>query len=89
MRRQSVERHPEPVYAVKVNQMHLETPTAARPGNLVGTWRRFGSFGPVYEIVGLGEDRSDGDRWMRIRVLETGEELDYRLADVLGDPKEG
>ena len=25
---------------------------------------------------------------MRVRVVETGEELDYRLADILDDPRE-
>ena len=55
---------------------------------LVGTWRRFGQVGPVYEIVGLGNALPDGDRLMRVRVLETSEEVDYRLADILDDPKE-
>jgi len=30
----------------------------------------------------------DGDRMMRVRVLETGEEVDYRLTDILEDPSE-
>lgn len=55
--------------------------------NLVGTWRRFGPVGPVYEIVGLGDTLPDGDRLMRIRVLETSEEVDDRLVDVLDDPR--
>jgi Family of unknown function (DUF5397) len=29
-----------------------------------------------------------GDRTMRARVVETGEELDYRLAGILDDPQE-
>lgn len=59
-----------------------------QPQSLVGTWRRFGAVGPVYEIVGLGRAPSNRDRTMRIRVVETGEELDYRLAEILDDPKE-
>ena len=55
---------------------------------LVGTWRRFGQVGPVYEIVSVGDARPDGDWMMRIRVLETREEVDYRLADILDDPRE-
>lgn len=55
---------------------------------LIGTWRRFGQVGPVYEIVGVGDALADGDRMMRIRVLETREEVDYRLADILDDPRE-
>jgi hypothetical protein len=58
------------------------------PQSLVGTWRRFGTVGPVYEIISAGEELSDGDQVMRVRVLETGEEVDYRLAAILEDPKE-
>jgi hypothetical protein len=59
-----------------------------QPANLLGTWRRFGVAGPVYEIIGTGEALQDGDRLMRVRVVETGEELDYRLAEILDDPRE-
>jgi len=55
---------------------------------LVGTWRRFGLVGPVYEVIGVGDKLSNGDLLMRIRVLESGEELDYRLSDIIDDPKE-
>ncbi len=58
------------------------------PANLVGTWRRFGSVGPVYEIIGAGVELTGGDRLMRIRVVETGEEIDYRLTEILDDPRE-
>ncbi|MBF0607654.1 MAG: DUF5397 family protein [Candidatus Magnetobacterium sp. LHC-1] len=55
---------------------------------LVGTWRRFGEIGPVYEIIGAGEILPDGKRLMRIKVLESGEEVDYSLANILEDPRE-
>ncbi len=55
---------------------------------LVGTSRHFGLVGRVYEIVGVGEKLPNGDLLMHVRVLESGEELDYRLADILDDPKE-
>ena len=58
------------------------------PEQLVGTWRRFGPVGPVYEIVEAGRRLPDGDRMMRVRVIESGEEVDYRLADILDDPRE-
>src|ERR1700733_9635960 len=58
------------------------------PDNLVGTWRRFGAVGPVYEIIHAGTELGGGDRVMRIRVVETGEELDYRLAEILDDPRD-
>ncbi|MCB8873599.1 DUF5397 family protein [Acidisoma silvae] len=55
---------------------------------LIGTWRRFGSAGPVYEILRSVRQLPDGDRLMRIQVVETGEELDYKLHDILKDPRE-
>lgn len=54
----------------------------------VGTWRRFGPVGPVYEVIGDGADAVGGERMMRIRVLETGEEVDYPLEQLLADPSE-
>jgi hypothetical protein len=59
------------------------------PRSLIGSWRRFGSAGPVYEIVGVTEPKAADRPQMRIRVLETGEELDYPLTDLLEDPAEG
>jgi hypothetical protein len=58
------------------------------PSKLIGTWRRFGVFGPVYEIIGAGNEVAGGGQLMRVRVVETGEELDYRLAEILDDPGE-
>lgn len=58
------------------------------PRTLVGTWRRFGPVGPVYEIIGFGTELPDHDCMMRVRVLETGEEVDYRFSDILDDPRE-
>jgi hypothetical protein len=63
--------------------MHVE------PQALIGTWRRFGVYGPVYEIIGeVMGFLEEGVQRMRIRVVETGEELDYKLSDILDDPKE-
>lgn len=58
------------------------------PTNLIGTWRSFGVAGPEYEIIGAVEALGNDDHLMRIRVLETGEEVAYRLTDILDDPKE-
>lgn len=33
-----------------------------QPERLVGTWRRFGVAGPVYEIVGVGQEAPGGER---------------------------
>lgn len=58
------------------------------PITLVGTCRRFGAFGPAYEIIGVGAEEPLGDRWMKVRVLESGETVDYKFSDILDDPKE-
>ena len=69
-------------------QAHTDTGNLPQPANLIGTWRRFGSVGPIYEIICTGDELPGGDRRMRVRVVETGEELDYRLAEILDDPRE-
>ena len=69
-------------------QTHIEPAKMPQPANLLGTWRRFGAVGPVYEFISTGDEVPGGDRLMRIRVVETGEELDYRLAEILDDPRE-
>ncbi len=71
-----------------MTEPHKETAMIPLPQTLVGTWRRFGSVGPVYEIIGVGETLPDHDRMMRVRVLESGEEVDYRFTDILDDPLE-
>jgi Family of unknown function (DUF5397) len=69
-------------------QTQTDTVKLPQPASLVGTWRRFGAVGPVYEIIGVRHELTCGDRPMRIRVVETGEEVDYRLAEILDDPRE-
>ena len=71
-----------------MTQAHTDTGNLPQPANLIGTWRRFGSVGPVYEIIGIGDELSGGDRLMRVRVVETDEEVDCRLAKILDDPLE-
>ena len=68
-------------------QTHSSTPTID-PASFIGTWRRFGVVGPVYEIIGQDKALENGDWMMRVRVLETGEEVCYQLRDILDDPKE-
>jgi hypothetical protein len=56
-----------------MDQAYADTLKMPQPANLVGTWRRFGAVGPVYEIISSGTELPDGDRLMRVRVVETGE----------------
>jgi hypothetical protein len=58
------------------------------PEKLVGGFRRFGIEGAVYEIVSVGPGADDGDVFLNIRVVETGETLNYRFTHILNDPKE-
>jgi hypothetical protein len=71
-----------------MDQIQTDTVQLPQPANLVGTWRRFGAVGPVYEIIGAGKELPDGDHLMRVRVVETGEEVDYRFTAILDDPRE-
>ena len=57
-------------------------------GVLVGSFRRFGLFGPAYEVLGPGTPSGSGEQRMRIRLIESGEEADYRVEDILTDPME-
>lgn len=49
----------------------------------IGTVRRFGPYGVLYEIV----RPVDEDRFL-IRVLDTGEELPYPREKILADPRD-
>jgi hypothetical protein len=57
-------------------------------GVLVGTIRRLGLVGPPYEVLGPGEPGEDGEPQMRIFLFESGEEVEYAVADILNDPME-
>jgi hypothetical protein len=53
---------------------------------VVGTYRTFGRVGPAYEIVGVAGSDVGRHVMLRVRVLESGEELVYPLASALDDP---
>lgn len=54
--------------------------------DLVGTFRRFGPYGPCYEIVSVPTGHTGTDVVALIRVVESGEELDYPIRDIIDDP---
>lgn len=58
------------------------------PRTLVGSWRRFGTAGPVYQIIAIGRGIANDQPLLRIRVVESGEELDYPVVKALDDPPE-
>jgi Family of unknown function (DUF5397) len=47
----------------------------------VGQVRRFGPYGPAYEVVAV---HGDGD--LEIEVVQSGESVRYALTDFLSDP---
>jgi len=54
-----------------------------KPPAYLGWVRRFGPRGVLYEVIAiLSADE------VRIRVLTTGEEADYAIADLLTDPED-
>ena len=50
--------------------------------DLVGTFRTFGEFGPLYKVV-----KKIGESKVHIVVVPTGEELDYLVERALTDPE--
>ena len=58
------------------------------PAQLVGSCRRFGLYGPIYEIIAVGAVSSSEGLLMQVHVVTTGETVDYPLADILDDPLE-
>ena len=54
---------------------------------LVGSIRRLGLVGPAYQIVGPATPAASGEAQLRIHLLESDEDVDYPLDDVLRDPE--
>ena len=57
-------------------------------GVLVGSIRRFGLVGPPYEVLGPASSSDSGEALMRIHLLESNEDVDYPVADILNDPEQ-
>lgn len=59
--------------------------TDISPDRLVNTYRTFGHFGPTYQILNV-ISCLENDSLMKIRILESGEELEYEYSHILNDP---
>lgn len=57
--------------------------TGAHTFSFAGSVHRFGPDGVLYEVLREVDDRS-----ALIRVIETGEETKYPIADIAADPTE-
>lgn len=62
-------------------------PHVPRPVDLIGCYRRFGDFGPVYEIRSVAADLPDGDVLLQLHLPETDEDVELRYSVVLRHPE--
>jgi hypothetical protein len=53
---------------------------------VVGSIRSFGRIGPLYEVLRVCEPSTGSNVMLRVRVVESGEELEYSLSAALDDP---
>ena len=53
----------------------------------IGQIKSFGEFGPKYEVLELRRLLSDSDWMVGIRLVETGEEIEYRYSHMMKDPE--
>lgn len=53
---------------------------------VIGSFRTFGGLGPIYEVLRAVEPATGDNVMLHIRVVESGEELDYPLSDAVNDP---
>lgn len=52
-----------------------------------GKVKSFGVFGPKYEVGNVLRQLIDGDWMVRIKLVETGEEAEYRYSHLMNDPE--
>lgn len=57
------------------------------PSVPTGEIKSFGAFGPKYEVGQLLRQLDDGDWMVEVKILETGESAEHRLARVQDDPE--
>ncbi len=65
----------------------MTTKPSSMPEIRIGQVRTFGPEGPMYEVVGNGHPAANGDWLVPIRVIESGEELEYPYAQLKSDPE--
>ena len=63
-------------------QTIIAPPTLSR-----GKIKTLGAFGPKYEIGELLRRLEDGDWMVKIKLIETGEEAEYRYTHIMDDPE--
>lgn len=69
-----------------MDAMKVEERSVGSIDALIGEVRRFGPEGPPYEVVGPTKSSDGGELLVSIHIIETGEDVDYPLHDLLQDP---
>jgi hypothetical protein len=67
-------------------QAVIASPTIASPPIQIGKIKTFGPFGPKYEVCHTIRQLDDGDWMVKIKMVETGEEAEYRYSHLANDP---
>jgi hypothetical protein len=71
-------------HPITASPQHPSGPPGGRlPADIVGSVHRFGPRGVPYEVIAVLSPTE-----LRIRVITTGEETTYALADFLADPED-
>jgi hypothetical protein len=79
-----------PYMSNEVFMIHKEInyPYQRTPQEIHNSFRRFGHFGPVYQVIGFSRETEKGAIMMKIHVFETNEDLEYPFLSILEDPQE-
>jgi hypothetical protein len=56
------------------------------PAVPIGRIKSFGPMGEQYEVVRPLRALSDGDWWIEIQLVKTGEKAEYPLSHIYSDP---
>jgi hypothetical protein len=64
----------------------MHTSATSVPFLPIGKIKTFGALGPKYEIMGNARPSENGEWLVPIKVIESGEELDYRYSRLSLDP---
>lgn len=57
------------------------------PSTQVGKIKSFGAFGTKYEVGQPVRQLDNGDWMVKIKLVETGEEVEYRFDHIKDDPE--
>lgn len=61
------------------------------PESIINSYRRFGGYGTLYQVISLVQKLDNNDAVMRIKTIEPSgreEELDLHFSDIVTDPQE-